>query len=59
MTEDRPALITVEATCNLLSCSRSTVYSLIRAGKLRPVKLTPGCTRFARADVEALVRGEG
>lgn len=58
MQPERPDLIPTEAVCNLLSISRSTVYALVKAGKLRKIALTPGCVRFARAEVEALAQGD-
>lgn len=57
-TRTPPAMMTVSNVCNLLSISRSTVYALVKAGKLRKIALTPGCVRFARAEVEALAQGE-
>jgi excisionase family DNA binding protein len=34
-----PMAYSIEDTCRLLSVSRSTVYALLRTGKLRSVKL--------------------
>ncbi len=45
-------LMSVQDTAAALSASRSTVYRLIEAGKIRPVKLG-FATRFRREEVEA------
>ena len=42
----------IKTTCLALSSSRATVYRLIEAGKLKPVKLGRS-TRFRAEDVEA------
>lgn len=45
-------LIDIKETGQLLSCSRSAVYGLIRSGKLRPLKIGRA-TRLSRSEVEA------
>lgn len=34
----KPKLYTVEETADMLRCAKSTIYSLVSAGKLRPVR---------------------
>ncbi len=50
----RKLLLDVPEVCEMLGCSRALVYTLIRKGDLRPVKLGRS-TRFRPADVENLV----
>jgi excisionase family DNA binding protein len=47
---DNPLLVTAEEAANLLSVSRTTVYSLIKAGALRPVHIGRSC-RLSRAEL--------
>ena len=49
-------LLTVKEVCELLSVSKTTVYKLIKEGKLHPIKLTPKATRFSMEDIEALIQ---
>jgi len=44
-------LLTVQDVAEILQVSRATVYGLIQAGKLEPVKLGLRKTRFRRADI--------
>jgi excisionase family DNA binding protein len=47
---DNPLLLTAEEAANLLSVSRTTVYTLMRAGALRPVHIGRSC-RLSRAEL--------
>jgi excisionase family DNA binding protein len=47
---DNPLLVTAEEAANLLSVSRTTVYTLIKAGALRPVHIGRSC-RLSRAEL--------
>ena len=49
-----PQLLKVADVCRALSCCRSSVYKLVKAGELRPVKLLAG-TRFRAEDIDAFV----
>ena len=55
-----PELISMRGVCHALSVSKATGFRLMKQGLLKPVRL-PGtrATRFRRADVLALARGEG
>ena len=55
--DERPLLYTVTAAAQRLNVSRSTVWRIIRAGRLTKVSIIPGCERLRRADVEALAGG--
>ena len=59
--EARPwgALLDVDAAASYLSIGRTSLYALIRAGKLRPVRLGGRRrTLIARADLDRLVEEE-
>ena len=47
---DSPLLVTAEEAANLLSVSRTTVYTLIKSGALRPVHIGRSC-RLSRAEL--------
>jgi excisionase family DNA binding protein len=47
---DNPLLLTAEEAANLLRVSRTTVYTLIKAGALRPVHIGRSC-RLSRAEL--------
>ena len=49
-------LLTPKKVCEILSISKTTLYKLIKEGKLTPIKLTPKATRFSMEDIEALIR---
>lgn len=48
-------LLTLRETMAALNCSRSTVWNLIRAGRLHPVRLGPRTNRFRVAEVETII----
>jgi len=47
-------LLTIPTVCNLLQVGRSTIYSLVARGHLRPVKVG-AATRFAASDIDAFI----
>jgi excisionase family DNA binding protein len=47
---DNPLLVTAAEAANLLSVSRTTVYTLIKIGALRPVHIGRSC-RLSRAEL--------
>jgi excisionase family DNA binding protein len=49
-------LPTVQDVAERLNLSRWLVYDLVKAGRLRAVRLTPGRLRFTEAAVEEAVR---
>gem|GEM_PF-6698797 len=49
--------LTVEETARRLSCSRKTVFELLRTGRLPRVKLGPRATRIPAAAVVELLEG--
>jgi len=53
-----PILLGMREGARLISCSRSTLWRLIRAGKIKPVELLPGCRRIRRRDLEELAHGQ-
>ena len=44
--------------CRLLTCSKPTLWRMVRDGTIKPVHIR-GLTRYRRADLEALARGAG
>lgn len=59
-TEDtpRPLLYAPNEAIALLSVSRSTLWRLVRAGRLTRVEVMPGFFRITRASLMALAGGE-
>ncbi len=55
--EDRPELVTVPETADVLRCSASTVREMLRRGELTALKVGR-LVRIRRAELEQLVRGE-
>ena len=49
-------LLTPKKVCEILSISKTTLYKLVKQGKLTPIKLTPKATRSSMEDIEALIR---
>ena len=47
---DNPLLVTAEEAAHLLSVSRTTVYTLIKIGALRPVHIGRSC-RLSRTEL--------
>jgi excisionase family DNA binding protein len=52
--QPKKLLLDIVEVCEMLGCSRALVYTLLRRGELRSVKLGRA-TRFRPADVEGLV----
>ena len=51
-----PLLLTPEEAAELLRVGRTTIYTLMKAGDLRPVHIGRSC-RLPRAELERYVRG--
>lgn len=45
------ALLTPATTQTLIGVGRSTLYTLIQRGELKPIRLSARCTRFRAGDV--------
>lgn len=46
-------LLTRQQVEKILGIRRSTIYKLMRQGKLpEPIKISPGCVRWRRAELE-------
>lgn len=56
-TSSGPLLLTMVAGSRLLGCSRSSLWRMIRRGRLRKVEILPGTYRVRRADLEAIAAG--
>jgi excisionase family DNA binding protein len=50
------ALLTAPEVAKCLRISRWTVYDLVRDGRLRAVRLTPGKLLFTQKDVDKAIR---
>ena len=53
------ALLTSKTVTAVTGLSVATLYRLAAAGKLKPVKLAPRCTRWRASDVQAFIAGQG
>jgi excisionase family DNA binding protein len=54
-----PSLLSVADVAEILGVKRSTVYSLVRDGKLTPVDLPVRKTKFRKADIAAFIGEDG
>ncbi len=52
-----PLLVGMGAGARLLGVSRTTLWRMIRAGRLERVEVLPGSFRVRRADLEAVAAG--
>ena len=53
-----PSLLQFGEAAELLNVSRSTLWRMMRAGRLEKVELYPGSFRLRRTDVMAIVSGD-
>jgi len=56
---DEPLLLTMGEACELIPCSRATLWRIIKAGRLSKVEIYPNAYRLRRSDVVALAQGKG
>lgn len=52
-----PLLLGPSKAAQLLGVSRSSLWRMIRTGRLPTVEILPGCRRVRRTDVEAVASG--
>jgi excisionase family DNA binding protein len=52
------ALLTTTTACAVTGLSTATLYRLAAAGKLKPVKMGPRCTRWRASDVQAFIAAQ-
>lgn len=57
-TTDEPLLLTMGEACELIPCSRATLWRIIKAGRLPKVEIYPNAYRLRRVDVIAMTNGE-
>lgn len=55
---NEPILLTMGQACELIPCSRATLWRIVRAGRLKKVELYPGAFRLRRSDIIDLVNGK-
>ncbi len=53
----RPLLLTQADAARLLGVSRITVYRMVKAGDVVPVKVR-GAVRYRRSDLESIAKGQ-
>ena len=51
---DQDTLLNIEQTMAILSCSRGTVYNLVRNGEIKPSKIRSS-TRFRRSEIDKFI----
>jgi hypothetical protein len=56
---DEPLLVTMGQACELIPCSRATLWRICKAGRLSKVEIYPNAYRLRRSDVVALAAGKG
>ena len=53
------ALLKLRTVQALTGLGKTTIYALIKAGELKPVRRGKRCTRFRAADVQAWLQAQG
>ena len=53
------ALLKIQTVTALTGLSSSSVYRLVAAGELKPIKRGSRCTRFRAGDITAWLRAQG
>ena len=53
------ALLKMQTVTALTGLSSSSVYRLVAAGELKPIRRGPRCTRFRAGDITAWLRAQG
>ena len=53
------ALLKLRTVQALTGLGKTTIYALIKAGELKPVRLGKRCTRFRASDVQAWLQSQG
>ena len=53
------ALLKLRTVQALTGLGKTTIYALIKAGELKPVRLGKRCTRFRASDVQAWLQAQG
>lgn len=56
---DGPLLLSMGETCELMGLSRSSLWRLIKSGRLEKIELHPGSFRIRRADILSLIAESG
>lgn len=56
---DGPLLLSMGETCELMGLSRSSLWRLIKSGRLEKIELHPGSYRIRRADILSLIAESG
>lgn len=54
-TDSGPLLLTMGEACELIPCSRATLWRIVKSGRLQKVELYPGAFRLRRSDILDLI----
>ncbi|QHI68478.1 helix-turn-helix transcriptional regulator [Tichowtungia aerotolerans] len=55
---NEPLFLTMGEACELIPCSRATLWRIIKAGRLTKIEIYPNAFRLRRTDVLDLARGK-
>ena len=53
------ALLNLQTVSALSGLGKTSIYSLIKSGALRPIRMGTRCTRFRASEVQAWLRAQG
>lgn len=55
---DKPALLTKGQASKILGISRTTLWRMLKQGKISGVEVVPGMVRIPLAEVQAILQGQ-
>ena len=56
---DGPLLLSMGEACDLMGLSRSSLWRLLKSGRLEKIELHPGSFRIRKADIHTLIEESG
>lgn len=57
--KNKVELLKYEEVCHLLKISKSTLWRMMKSGKINPIEIMPGIKRFRLEDLQRLVEKGG